>query len=128
MAQPDKFGGDGESCAEFENDFRGYVAWEEMSDDDAILMLHFCSIREARSYLGTLKRNDAQSINKVFKRLKERFFPTSFQLTIHERLCLDKQRPSESVDEYIARFTKMMLMLDLSKSQMNAMFTSNRCS
>ena len=122
---PAEFSGEGETLPEFENCFRRYVKWENLDDEDAIQLIHFCMAGEARNYLDTLEEKDLNDTNSVFKKLKERFCPSSFKLLIHEKLCSEKMKESETINEYISRFTRMAQMLDLSEPQKIAQFTSN---
>ena len=61
-------------------------------------------------------------MNHTFERLRNRFCPDSFNMTIRERLYSDQQMEYEPVGEFIRRFRGAARILGLEGAQLLAQF------
>ena len=125
VSKPAKFRGDGEMLPEFEKNFHHYIEWEGVAETDAVILIRFLLEEEAKDFYDAMSQEDKMDVKTIFLKLRERFCPRSFKLIVHEKLCSDKQRDNETIDEFISRFNRMTQVIDLSEDQKIAQFITN---
>ena len=94
-----------------------YIEWEGVVEIDAVILIRFLLEEEAKDFYDTMSQEDKMDVNTIFTKLRERSCPRSFKLIVHERLCSDKQKDNETIDEFISRFNKMTQVIYLSEDQ-----------
>ena len=122
---PKKFKGNGEQLPEFKLLYDQFIDWEGIIGEEAAKLLAFRLEGEAWDCYQGMSDDDKKDKDKIFENLEKRFCSSTFKMLVTEKLRSEKQGPTESIDQYISRFSKVTRILDLTPEQKISEFITN---
>ena len=113
VPDPPSYNGDGTMLSEFETKFRRYVTYRRFEEEKAAELMSFYLKDQAADFHLSLSNEDKKNMDRLFKKLRDRFCSESFKILKQQEHIDDKMKEGENVDQYIQRFQKRIRVLGL---------------